>query len=169
MALVVIAHRGEAGSVAGHQHQGVAPGGEHRFVDAGKTEQHHAVNIAPGEHAEMLLHQRRGELALHHNRIVTLLIKGGQHGLHGKVFRQRIETGDDNRHHFIALPRMARAEREGEKPCCCITASTRSRVRSLTPLSLLRTRDTVDFPTPLKRAISLMVSRFCMRNSRQGW
>ena len=51
----------------------------------------------------MLLHQRRGELALHHNRIVTLLIKGGQHGLHGKVFRQRIETGDDNRHHFIAL------------------------------------------------------------------
>ena len=101
--LVVIAHRGEAGSVAGHQHQGVAPGGEHRFVDAGKTEQHHAVNIAPGEHAEMLLHQRRGELALHHNRIVTLLIKGGQHGLHGKVFRQRIETGDDNRHHFIAL------------------------------------------------------------------
>jgi hypothetical protein len=24
------------------------------------------------------------------------------------------------------------------------------------------------FPTPLKRAISLMVSRFCMRNSRQG-
>ncbi len=53
-----------------------APGcrarGEHRFVDAGKTEQHHAVNIAPGEHAEMLLHQRcRGELALHHNRIVT--------------------------------------------------------------------------------------------------
>ena len=64
---------------------------------------------------------------------------------------------------------LNRAEREGEKPCCCITASTRSRVRSLTPLSLLRTRDTVDFPTPLKRAISLMVSRFCMRNSRQGW
>ena len=51
----------------------------------------------------MLLHQPRGELTLHHNRVVTLLIKGGQHGLHGEVFRQRIETGDDNRHHFIAL------------------------------------------------------------------
>ena len=69
---------------------------------------------------------------------------------------------------FALLTSRARAEREGEKPCCCITASTRSRVRSLTPLSLLSTRDTVDFPTPLKRAISLMVSRFCMQGSRDG-
>ena len=51
----------------------------------------------------MLFNQSRGELALHHNRIVTLFIKGRQHGLHGKVFRQGIQTGDDNRHHFIAL------------------------------------------------------------------
>ena len=57
-------------------------------MDAGKTKQHHAVDIAPGEHAEMLLYQRRGELAFHHNRIVALLVKGGQHGLDGKVFRQ---------------------------------------------------------------------------------
>ena len=51
--LVVIAHRGEAGSVAGHQHQGVAPGGEHRFVDAGKTEQHYAVDITPFQDPQM--------------------------------------------------------------------------------------------------------------------
>ena len=51
----------------------------------------------------MLLDQRRGELTFHHNRIVALGVKGGEHGLNGEVFRQRIQTGDDDRHHFIAL------------------------------------------------------------------
>lgn len=35
----------------------------------------------------------------------------------------------------------------------------------LTPFSLFSTRETVDFPTPLKRAMSLMVSRFGMQHS----
>ncbi|ECD4967371.1 hypothetical protein E1380_03905 [Salmonella enterica subsp. enterica serovar Bareilly] len=31
---------------------------------------------------------------------------------------------------------------------------------------MLSTRETVDFPTPLRRAISLIVSRFCILFSR---
>ena len=100
---IIIADGGDARRVAGQQHQRLSPRCEHLLLDAGKTKQHHAVDIAPGEHAEMLLDQRRGELALHHNRIVALSVKGGKHGLYGEVFRQRIQTGDDDRHHFIAL------------------------------------------------------------------
>ncbi|MOA40854.1 hypothetical protein D3C78_1627630 [compost metagenome] len=59
-------------------------------------------------------------------------------------------------------PRMARADFDGVKPWLRITASTRSRVCGLTLPSLFITRETVDLPTPLRRAISLIVSRFCM-------
>lgn len=68
---IVIADGGDARRVAGQQHQRLPPRGEHLLLDAGKTKQHHAVDIAPGEHAEMLLDQRRGELTFHHNRIVA--------------------------------------------------------------------------------------------------
>ena len=56
---------------------------------------------------------------------------------------------------------MARADFDGLKCCCSITCNTRSRVCGLTLPSLFKTRETVDFPTPLRRAISLMVRRFC--------
>ncbi len=87
-AFVVIAHRRRNRGRRGPSAPAYRAGGEHRLINAGKSEQHYAVNITPGEHAEMLFNQSRGELALHHNRIVTLFIKGRQHGLHGKVFRQ---------------------------------------------------------------------------------
>ncbi len=101
-AFVVIAHRGETGGVAGHQHQRIAPGASIAS----------SMPVNPNSTTPSILRRASmprcsstspGENWLHHNRIVTLFIKGGQHGLYGKVFRQGIQTGDDNRHHFIAL------------------------------------------------------------------
>jgi len=51
----------------------------------------------------MLFHQLRRERALHHERVVTLLVKGGEHGLHRQIFRQGIETRNNNGDHFVAL------------------------------------------------------------------
>ena len=51
----------------------------------------------------MFFNQLGRELAFHHDRIVALFIKGGQHGLHGEIFRKRVQTRDDNRHHLVAL------------------------------------------------------------------
>lgn len=114
----------------------------------------------------MFHYQRRRELTFHHNRVVALFIKRRQHGLNREVFRQRIKASDDNSDHFIALS-SHRAGGAGRRETVLIHhASTRSRVRSLTPLSLLSTRETVDFPTPLRRAMSLIVSRFCILFSR---
>ena len=56
-------------------------------MNAGKPNNSTTPSILPGEHAEMLLDQRRRELALHHNRIVALLVKSRKHGLHGKILR----------------------------------------------------------------------------------
>ncbi len=84
--LVVVADRGKPAGIARQQHQRRLPRFQHLFFNAGKSKQHHAVNVAPLKHAEMLLHQRRRKLALHHDRVITLLIKGGQHGLNGEVF-----------------------------------------------------------------------------------
>ena len=103
-ALVVIADGGKTVGIARQQHQRRLPGFQHLVFDAGKTEQHHAVNIAPLKHAQMFFHQLRRELALHHDRVISLFVEGGQHGLHGEVFRQRIQTRDNDGDHFVTLP-----------------------------------------------------------------
>lgn len=58
--------------------------------------------------------------------------------------------------------RMARADLLGTKPCSAMTCSTRSRVACFTLGSWLSTRETVDLPTPERRAISRMVSFLSM-------
>ncbi|MNC31401.1 hypothetical protein D3C75_797200 [compost metagenome] len=100
---VVVAHGGKAHGIARQQHQGRLPRAEGRLVNAGKPKQHHAVDIAPLQHTEVLFHHLRRELAFHHDRIVTLLVKHREHGLDGQIFRQRVQTGHDDRHHFVAL------------------------------------------------------------------
>ena len=84
--LIVIADGGKAFCISCQQHQRILPGGEHGFSNAGKTKQHHAINVAASEHAEMFFNQLGRELAFHHEWIVALFIKGGQHGLHGEIF-----------------------------------------------------------------------------------
>src|SRR5215471_5952761 len=49
------------------------------------------------------------------------------------------------------------AVRSGTKPCSAITRCTRSRVMGSTLVLLFSTRETVDFETPARRAISRMV------------
>ncbi len=112
---IVVADGGKAAGIARQQHQRRLPRREHLLVKAGEAKQHHTVDVAAFQHPEMLFHHLRRELALHHDRIVTLFVEDGQHGLHGKVFRQRIQTGDYDRHHFVALPpHGARRARRGE-------------------------------------------------------
>ncbi|MNL39477.1 hypothetical protein D3C87_1617580 [compost metagenome] len=102
-AFVVITNRGKPAGVARQQHQRGLPGFQRFILNAGKTKQHHAVDITSLQHPKMLLHQQRRELALHHDRIVALFVKRRQHGLHRQIFRQGIETRDDNSDHFVAL------------------------------------------------------------------
>lgn len=58
--------------------------------------------------------------------------------------------------------RIARVEREGENLCWFIIVLIRSRVSWFTSFSLFSIREIVDFFTSFKRAIFLMVSRFCI-------
>ena len=102
--LIVVTDGGKTVGIARQHHHRRLPGLQHLLFDAGKTEQHHAVNVAPLEHTQMLFNQLRGELALHHDWVVALLIKGGQHGLNGEVLGQGIQTRDDNGNHFVTLP-----------------------------------------------------------------
>ncbi len=83
---VVITDGGKPAGIARQQHQRRLPGFQHLLINTGKTKQHHAVNVAPLEHAEMFFHQLWRELTLHHDRVIALLVEGGQHGLHGEVF-----------------------------------------------------------------------------------
>ena len=52
----------------------------------------------------MLFNKLHRELALHHDRIIPLLIEGGQHGLHGEIFRQRVQTRNNDGDDFVTLP-----------------------------------------------------------------
>ncbi|MNO06319.1 hypothetical protein D3C81_2280540 [compost metagenome] len=56
-AFIVITDRGKTVSIPCQQHQGVLPGGDHRFGNTGKTEQHHAGNVAASEHTQVFFHQ----------------------------------------------------------------------------------------------------------------
>ena len=101
---VIVTDRGKPAGVARQQHQRRLPGFKHVLFKAGKPEQHYAINVAALKHTEMLLHHLRRELALHHDRIVALLVERGQHRLYGEVFGEGIQTRDNNGDHFIALP-----------------------------------------------------------------
>ncbi|MNP12314.1 hypothetical protein D3C76_1045420 [compost metagenome] len=116
---IVIAHRCEAAGIPGQHDQRRLPRGEHLLAEAGKAKQHHAVDVASLQHPEVLLDHLRRKLALHHDRIVTLFIEDGEHGLYRQVFRQRIQTGDDDRHHFVALPAHG-ARRAGRREAVLI-------------------------------------------------
>ncbi|OQV66489.1 hypothetical protein AK51_07945 [Serratia nematodiphila DZ0503SBS1] len=66
---------------------------------------------------QVLLHQAGFELALHHDRVEALLIQQRQHGAHRLVLRRRIETGNDDAHHFVALAAHGARDLEGVNPC----------------------------------------------------
>ena len=113
---IVVADGREAVVFAHHHHHFFLPRLEHRRGQAGEAEQDHAVDVALMQYVQMLLHQAGFELALHHDRIEALLIQQRQHGAHRLVFRRRVETGNDDAHHFVALAAHGARRLGGRKP-----------------------------------------------------
>ncbi|MOA04336.1 hypothetical protein D3C78_1238850 [compost metagenome] len=101
--VVVVANRRKPLVFACQHHHFILPWAEHGRRQAGETEQDHSVDITLLQNVQMLFHQPGLELAFHHDRVEAVLIQQWQHGAYRLVFRRRVETGNDNADHFVAL------------------------------------------------------------------